>query len=477
MDLATVVLFFPLLGGAHGSESLPQLFEEYSRRSAAASATVLLRSAGDRSPAERSITAFLLANDLAELGFRDLAGRELHPLLTSPTLGPAAFLSLVRILDEDEQDERLLEEARRASWADLDDEEFAEATFRVARSCMRQRRWAQAREWLKQVPTSSAYHVPSRYLLAQTEYALGRLPQAIEAIDSVFLVPARDPETGWMKDRTAIFAGEMLTEVGLYSDAVSVFAWPAKSSPFRARADREARLAEALAEVIAAADGDVDKRLGPPPTAATAEARARAARELERAWPSQPLREARRHFAVAAARRAYDREQGVGWRRAVDLVWWSLPPVALYEALGSEHLTAPSQNARLGAEASAFFTPRPEIANLLTAIALAGEATSGGRDCPPRALAVRAAQTLAATSPPPTRAELTTLAGSAGSCDGGDTRTLLPSLRAKLDQAIEREAVRREHVLRSQRYLVEETLAAARLERQATLQAARGENR
>ena len=476
MDLATVVLFFPLLGGVQQSESLAKLLENYPERTAASSAASLIASAEQRLPAERPIAAFLLGNDLAELGLTELATRELRPLLESPDLGAPAFLALARLLDADGEDESLLRDAQRARWNDLGEEEFAEVSFRMARACMREQRYAESRDWLSKIPKTSPYFAPSRYLLAQTEYALGRLPRSLEAVESVYGVPVREPSGGWLQDRTAIFTGEMLTEIGLYADAVAVLEWPSPGSPYRERAEREAAIARTLATVRTspAENTSTDAATILPDRVVatyTSEEREKIARDLENAWPSRPLRDARRRFAATAARRAYD--SGFGLDRGVEVLWRSFPPVILYEAFRAAGGEPTKTEPTVGDETRFFFTPRPEVAKLLTAVRLVSEPSSKDA-CAARALRARAASTLSASEPPPTRAELAALANR---CEEKDPGQMLPALRAKLDRAIEEDVARAQRELRAQRYLLEEGLAAARLERQAMLQAARGEKR
>ena len=479
MDLATVVLFFPLLGGAAG-DLLPTRIEEYPDRSAAASAASLARLAHDRATPDERIASFLLANDLGELGLRDLARRELRALVDSPEIGAAAFVSLVRLLDEDRDDEALLAAVKRARWADLAGDEIAEVAFRIARACVRERRYAEARDWLAQVPPASSEYLPSRYVLAQAEYALDRVPQALDAIEVMFRAPRREPAVGWLQDRAALLAGEMLTEIGLYADAAAVLEWPAASSPFHSRAAREAATARALAKIAtsnAAEDSTNVERViddGGLAAVESPEARARIAGELEKAWPSPLLRNERRRSAAGAARRAYERSRGFGWRQALDVAWRSLPPVIVYGALRAKRPAPPPKAPELSPDTRFFFTPEPRVANLLTAIALASEAAGQTQsDCGARAIAARAARVLAEEAPPPSAAEL---AAASLRCDAPEPISVA-SLRAKLERAIEEETLRRERTIHERRYFLEERLAAARIERQAMLAAARGETR
>jgi hypothetical protein len=130
----------------------------------------------------------------------------------------------------------------------------------------------------------------------------------------------------------------------------------------------------------------------------------------------------------------------------------------------------------VGAPARFFFAPRPEVARLLVAIALASEPAPGD-DCAARsahALASRAAASHAAAESPATLDELRAIARG---CESTDSRALRARLEAKLREAIAAEASRRALEIREQRYVLSEAIAAAEIERQSQLRTAGGEDR
>jgi tetratricopeptide (TPR) repeat protein len=486
LDLATVLLFFPLLGGARQSLGLSQIVQEYGDRRAAQTAAALLRAMPTFSPADQPTAGFLLGNDFAELGLHELARRQFLALLDSPNLGGAAFVAMARLYD-DTQDggEALRAQAKHARWESMRDEDLAEAAYRVARACMRAGRHSEARDWLARISEDSPYFPPSRVLLLQTEYALGRTGAALDAADAVFRMRARTMTERWLQDRTAILTGDMLTEIGLYPYAAGVLEWPSVTSPFHARAERDRLVAHALltgapettTELAAAeqsrrrSESEIERAVS------SGEDRAARARELERVWPSARLSRERRRWAAGIAGAACDQVRGFDWRRPLEIVWRSLPPVVVYEMLRRKPTRAVSLDARpVTSEARFFFTPRPEIARLLVAVALASEPAPGD-DCATRsanALALRAAGSLGAAESPATLDELR---GIAAQCERTDSRALRVLLEAKLQDAIAAEASRRVLEIREQRYVLSEAIAATEIERQSLLRAAAGQDR
>jgi hypothetical protein len=166
------------------------------------------------------------------------------------------------------------------------------------------------------------------------------------------------------------------------------------------------------------------------------------------------------------------------WRRPLEVAWRSFPPVIVYEMLRrGPNREAPPDTRPLAAEARFFFTPRPELARLLVAVALAAELAPPAEDCAERSagsLALRAAGSLGAVESPPTLDELRVIAEG---CAQRDPRTLRPLLEAKLQEAIAAEASRRALEIREQRYLLAEAIAAAEIDQQARLRTAGGEDR
>jgi hypothetical protein len=132
----------------------------------------------------------------------------------------------------------------------------------------------------------------------------------------------------------------------------------------------------------------------------------------------------------------------------------------------------------LDAQARFFFTPRPQVARWLTALALASEqgAADGCEQRQARAIEVRAAGSLGGVERAMTLAELRTIA--AGCPDAnGNIGALRATLEAKLDAAIAAEASRQLAVSREQGFAVSTAIADAELQRKSRLQAAGGTDR
>lgn len=185
MDLTTALLVFPLLS-APQEEGLSELIERYGRSQAADSAVALTRRLPALSGTTRETARFLLAIDFAELGLGDLAVSELEALTGEPCLGPAASVALLRIRSDSGSNDAVVHEASAAPWDRMKDEDFGESLYRVARAFFLTRRYPEARDWLAHVPEASPYFLFARYLLAQTEYALGHFGRAVEAAEPIF---------------------------------------------------------------------------------------------------------------------------------------------------------------------------------------------------------------------------------------------------------------------------------------------------
>ena len=477
--MATALLCFPLLGGTHQPESLSQLLDRYRERSAADSAVATLNGFSRLTHQDCSIARFLLANDLAELGLADLAATELRALLDFPDLAPAAFVALARLQNETNGAEALVREARRAPWERLGSDDFGEAAFRVARASFSTGRYPEARSWLAQVPKDSSYFPFSRYLLAQTEYALDRYGKAMDAADAIFQVRSGYGSRRWLEDRTAILVGNMLTELGLYPDAIAVLGWPGADSPFHARAERDERLARSLADAEAgAADPEriVDETLAGNERAieaiATSPERISAqTADLERVWPARALARERRRFAWAAAVEAYERRRGFDWRRPLQVLWYSFPPVIFARIFRGSPEPGSSEDSTVMPDTRFFFTPRGDVTKLLAAVALASE-PAHGEGCTDRAarqLRLRAAASLAAAAP----LESEELRAIAAGCGGENSPDVVPAVRGKLETALTAEALRLRREIRNQRALFSEALAEARVRRETAVEAAK----
>jgi hypothetical protein len=478
LDLATVLLFFPLLGGARQSSILSQLVEEYGDRRAAQTAAACLRALPSLSGEERPVARFLLGNDLAELGAYDLGTHELLALVDSPDLGASAFVALARVYDESGERAELLSRAQHARWADMRDDDFAETAYRVAGASLREGRAAQARDWAARIPADSPYYASSRLLLLQAQYALGRPGAALDAAEEVFGARTRTAADRWLQDRTAVVAGDLLTEIGQYGSAIDVLDWPSSTSPFHDRAARDRRVAQALlsASVSSTELTDVDELriTHESEIIEAAGAKRQRSEELRKIWPSQRLTRERRRWAAAAARAALDAHRGIGWRRPLEVLWKSLPPVAIYEML---HRAAakPTRETEISLDAQArfFFAPRPEVARWLTALAAASQGAAAD-DCGARAIALRAAAMRAAVEPPATVDELQKIASR---CVHVDAHALDSLLEAKLEEAIDADASRRLIESREQAHALSTALADAELQRKSRLDAAGGTDR
>ena len=485
LDLATVLLFYPLLGGTRRTFDLARWLADHRDASGAETAVALVTARAELPVAEQPIADFLLATSFAELGLDALAARTLTPLVDSPELGAAAFLALARVRDESGEDDALQADARKAPWPRLDDESFGEAAIRVARACMRTGRYAEAREWLEHVPETSAAAAFARVLRVQTEYALDRPAAALEAAEHAFEIPAASRASGWLEDRTAILVGDLLTEIGLYHEAIEVLAWPAATSPFRRRAERDREIARVLDAAArrsgtptASADvwsADLEREIG----AATGSASALAERvaDLRAAWPSPVVRAERRRWAADVATSALERARPFDWRRVIEVVWRSFPPVALYELAARDRTDrAPRDSRAVTEETRFFFAPRPEVSRLLVGLALVSEMPRGDT-CAERAagaLAVRVAASFAPAGSPVTSEDLTRVAAS---CDRARTADVGDTLERALRDALAAESSRRVLQIREQRLRLAEAVVAAEIERGGALRAARGDAR
>lgn len=478
-----MLLLFPLLGGGHPSgHDLPRLLDEYAERSAAHTVGNLLLMERDAADLDREIVRFLLGRDLAELGLPDAGVRQLRGLLGSSTIAGGAFLALARIHNETGAADALVRDSRTAPWSQIEGEDLAETIFLVARACMATGRHPEARDWLSRIPAQSSFFPYSRYLLAQTEYALGRSSAALDAAAEVFRDRARKASERWLQERTALLVADMLIDLGLFGHAIDVLEWPSARSPFRGRAERDTAIARALMDAAdgrepddpgldrAADDRDRDLVAAVSPRSETM---ARAA-ELERVWPPRPMRRARRLAAARTARSALDRVHGFGWRRIAQVVWRSLPTTALYDLVRSSSRGAAESAPHLDVKSRHFFTPEREVAKLLVTIALVSEAPTGAacEERFARALAERQAAALLDRANDPTGEELY---GIAANCRDDPRSRRLPELREKLYQAIDAQAARLRREVREQRYRVEEAVMASRLEHGDAIGAERGE--
>ncbi len=466
VSFVLALLCAPRNAPASEPESLSSLLSGERRRHPAESVGAILRALPGLSEGEREVARFLLADRIAELGLRDLAVAELRSLAGSFELAPAAFVALARLRDEAGESEALHAEARFAPWDRVADEDFDETVFRVARAAFETGRHAECRSWLQRVRPESDYFPFSRFVTAQSEYALGRTGRALEATEDLF----RSPRVPLLQDRAAILAGDMLTEIGLYTDAVAVLSWPAAESAFRPRAERDAAVARTLAALETrdpAADTREAERLLDERESSIAAAVGSPAKlaargeDLRRAWPSASLLQARRAWTAARAAEALDRMQGFGLGRVLEVLWESAPTTILYHLLFDERDVASPPPATVAAETRFFFVPEPSVAKLLAALALFDQPLAkGGCDgLAAQALRAEAARAALGRTPAPS---LATLDRAARACDADGSVPLETALADALDRAVAAEALRRRRETREQRRRLAEAIAGFR---------------
>ncbi len=466
VSFVLALLCAPRNAPASEPESLSDLLSGDRRRHPAESVGAILRALPRLSEGEREVARFLLAGRLAELGLRDLAAAELRSLAGSFELAPAAFVALARLRDEAGESEALHAEARFAPWDRIAEGDFDETVFRVARAAFAAGRHAECRSWLQRIRPESDYLPFSFFLTAQSEYALGRVGPALEATEAVF----RSPGAPLLHDRASILAGDMLTEIGLYADAVAVLSWPAAGSAFRPRAERDATVARTLAALEGrdpAADPREAERLLDERDSKIAAAvgspaeRAARAEDLRRSWPSASLVRTRRAWTAERAAEALDRIRGFGFGRVLEILWESAPPTILYRLLMDERDAASPPQAAVAAETRFFFAPEPSVAKLLAALALFDQplATGGCSGHAARAIRAEAASVaLGRTSPP----NLATLDRAARACDADGIANLESALADALDRAVAAEARERRREAREQRLRLAEAIAGFR---------------
>lgn len=488
MDFATILFLLPLRFAPAG-ESVSRPLNDFVQSDPADSATTLLGLLSTVSGPERNAALLLLAEDLAEMGLQDSSTSLLLPLSLSPSpFAPAAFVALTRLRLETGEEESLFREAKLAPWDRLNDEDFAESLYRVGRACLRTNRFPEAREWLAQVPSDSAFYPYSRYLLAQAEYALGRYARAVEAAQPIF--SSRFPESFIepLRERAAVLLAEMFIEIGLYETADQLLTSASTEGPFRTRAARDRMLARGLARLSAAREGaeaenaheivsrasrsledierEIESATGSPDALSTR------AEELKRAWPSTKVRSERRRWTARRAADALEEARGWGIRRLFRLVWQAFPPAILYRLASRAIEPAPPPPASLRAEGRFFFAPNAEVGKVLVAIALLS-VPEGERNCAAqaaRALRSRVAAALLGRRSAPTTADLSTLATA---CGEGGIEGLAAEADEALRSAISAEALRRRRELRARLLAIDEAVAEASLDRARAIHGAR----
>ena len=468
-------LVLPLLSSSE-SAGLAHLLERHAERPPADAVIAILGALPRLEADEAAIARFLLAGALSELGLVELAAGILRPELDSPFLGGAAFVAWLRAESAAGEHERIVRVTRRAPWKNVAADDLGEALYRAARACFVTARYPEARLWAREVPDDSSWHPFARYLLAQSEYALGRHAAALSAAEPIFSSRDSGDAVGALQERTAVLLGDMLIEIGLYERAVEVLSWPDADGPFAERAGRDRLVARGLAALEAARFERAEAltarvaarldRLGADIERASASTADRAARidDLRRAWPAAADGAARRRWTAARARDAWERSRGWTFSRVMRAAWASFPPVILWRLARRPDETVP-EGGRIGADSRFFFAPRPEVSKLLAAAALLEE--SGERDCREAAVHRRAAAALLGVTP---IRDLESLRRA--ECDDApNADSLAPVLRERLDHALEADARRQLRALREQRFALDEAVARARLDHQAAIRA------
>ncbi|MEA2624687.1 MAG: hypothetical protein QOD06_732 [Candidatus Binatota bacterium] len=444
------------------------MVEGYADREPAISAVDGLQGIARRGR-EGEVTRFLVANDVDELGLPDAAATLFRSIPGHDRFAGAAFLGTLRALEAAGRRRSMLEAARSAPWETLEDEDFAEAAYRVARAALVEGRTADARSWAESVPDGSEFHPYARMLAMQAASAAGRDELALEAARALF--GSRGSTV--LRERAALSLGELLIDAGRYAEAERLLAWPA-IGPFAPAAGRAGGVAISLAAIE---DGRLDtadesaaavehslRDLAAEVEASVGTPDARAARTaaLRRVWPPRALVRSRRQWAARHAARAAA-ETGSWFTTLTRVLWHSLPPVALWNLATAPAAARPgdagTNDAALGRGDRFFFAPDPAVARALAALALAGQGPAS-EPCEARALRATAAASLLGERPPPDPPELARLASG---CARTSSAGLASRARAALDHALEESARRSARRLREQAYRVVRAVAEARV--------------
>jgi len=454
---------------------LADVLDSYVERPAADSAITMLLALPSLSGAEAEAGRFLVANDLAEMGLDDTAAMLFRSLATSALLAPAAFAGLARLRDARGEDQELRLEAKDAPWQRMNAEDRAEAAYHVARACFRDRRYPETRWWADQVPASSPFYPFVRFLLAQAEYAFGENARAIEAAEPIFSSRLPANVIGALQERTAVMLAEMFTELGLFTHAADLLAWPGANSAFRGRIERDRMVLESLtalgrhsfdeAEAASwrietsfdAAAGEIEA------TVASPEGLDARAAELARSWPPRGALSLRRAWAAGHARDALATANRGRLGRAFAGVFGTLAAPRIRSVDDGRS----SEPAAVSAESRFFFAPSRSVDRALAASALLVEPSRPGcMGNAARILRERAAASLIAERPEPGASDLALIAAG---CSDEAIDGLTGRVQAKLRGAISDEARRQSRALRRQQYTVKEAIAHARLDEETAL--------
>lgn len=474
----------------HHAQSLPEAVHHYAHLDASRSLVDLFALLPKLRGMEHAVGRFLIANGLAELGFHELAVRELQKLQLLETLGPAASVALCRLHSDRGDDDALFQAAMRADWGRLAADDRAEIAYRAARAAVDLRRHGQALFWLERVSPDSSYAPFSTYLLAQTHAATGQYPKAVDAAQQVLQERSRSQVIRHLQDRTAIFLGDLFTEIGLYREAVAVLRWPASDSPFAARAQRDRMVASGLRSLALGKLDDAKPLIDQlhaflqklasevQDSVASNEGVAMRAVELRRVWPPKYLVFARRDWAAHRAAELLASFDGASRSGRLTTLWDRLnTPIRLPWLNGRRERPNPwlpkrDQRHRF------FFPPSPPLSNLLVGLALLeNRPTAFGDDCgtiAAMALRRRIASALFGEAPTPSEEELRSLTAT---CEAPPpSADLVEHGTARLHEAIREEASRVQERFRREELELDRAIAKAYLKQKLSIGAARQGN-
>jgi tetratricopeptide (TPR) repeat protein len=456
----------------------------------------LLSSPGRLAPFEEDAARFLAATALAELGFDEQAIEELKPLLGGDSgrlggaLAGAARVASARIHARRGEHREVLALARAAPWEDLFREDAEELAYRAGVAAFRLGRYAEVARWVERVSEGSPYSAYGAILAAQADFALGRYGRAAAAISAAAQTARGAAEGDLLRQRAALLAGELYTELGSYDLAVAALARAVLRGPYGVRARRDLLVAQALGRL---ARGDLEggqrlvaelrahfEGLAAEIGASVASDKdvAERARELRRLWPVRSTVYRRRAWAEERLEAALGSGNGRLWSPggfAGTIVFVKVPAAFGWLWGDGKRPGGEVPGARPPRAARFFFPPDPRTAEILEALALLEEAPARwGDDCSIRAaIAIRrriAVWRLGETQRP----QLEELRELVGRCDevlpdGGVRRRA----EAALGEAIRIQAQRLTEALRRQALELELAIARARLQETTELEGLR----
>ena len=470
----------------HHAQSLGEILLHYEHLDASRSLVDLFHLLPKLRGVEHAVGRFLIANALAELGFYEPSILELQKLELLDSLTPAASVALCRILSDSGDDAALFQAAMRVDWTRLQGDDRSEVAYRAARAAFRLRRYGQVLLWLENVPSDASFGPFATYLLAQTQTATGQYSEAVKTAERILRERAHSQVNRHLQDRTAIFLGDLFTEMGLYSEAAEILRWSPPESPFTARAKRDQIVASGLLSLALGKFDDarplidrlhayLQKLAGEvEQSVATEDLVAERAAELRRVWPPKFLVYARREWA---AHRAFEILASLEETKQSDpfqMLWDRLKAPVTLPWLGS-HNDRPSPWLPGRDVKHRFFFPPPALlSNLLVGLALLEDRPSAyGDDCgTAAAMAIRRriADSLLGESPAPTESDLRSLAGTCASSPSNDDLVARGTVR--LHEAIREDATRVQEQFRREELEVERAIATAYLKQTRAIESA-----